>query len=176
VAIEDEEYYVSSDMASRDFLIPMDSGLVSGVAQPAVSMSSTGMPSRETRSVTRSRVVPGVAVDDGAVALNEAIEKRGFTNVWAARRWPWRSLRGRCDVGKGLFERGEGDLDCFDLGGDLSLWEEVDVVFGEVDAGFHCGDEAYKFLLYWGYLTGREPPSCLAATRAWWRVVDSMRS
>ena len=30
--------------------------------RPAVSMSSTGMPSSETRSVTRSRVVPGEAV------------------------------------------------------------------------------------------------------------------
>jgi hypothetical protein len=30
--------------------------------------------------------------------------------------------------------------------------EEVDVVFGEVDAGFEGSDEGYKLLFYWGYL------------------------
>ena len=40
------------------------------------------------------------------------------------------------------------------LGSDFDGGEEVDVVFGEVDAGFECGDEGYKLLFYWGYLAG----------------------
>ncbi len=31
-------------------------------------------------------------------------------------------------------------------------WEEIDVIFGEVDACFEGSDESYKLLFYWGYL------------------------
>ena len=41
-----------------------------------------------------------------------------------------------------------------DLRGDFAGREEVDVVFGEVDAGFECRDEGYKLLFYWDYLAG----------------------
>jgi hypothetical protein len=43
----------------------------------------------------------------------------------------------------------------------LGLREEVDVVFGEVDTGFDCGEEAYKLLFYWGYLTGKRAAQLL---------------
>jgi len=41
-----------------------------------------------------------------------------------------------------------------DLCGDFAGGEEVDVVFGEVDAGFEGGDQDCKLLFYWGYLAG----------------------
>jgi hypothetical protein len=45
-------------------------------------------------------------------------------------------------------------LNGLDLCGDFAGGEEVDVVFGEVDAGFERCDEGYKLLFYWGYLAG----------------------
>ena len=40
------------------------------------------------------------------------------------------------------------------MGGDFGGGEDVDVVFGEVDAGFEGGDEGCKLLFYWGDLAG----------------------
>ncbi len=53
-----------------------------------------------------------------------------------------------------MFEGGQGGLDGGDLGLNLGGGEGVDVVFGEVDAGFEGGDEGYKLLFYWGDLAG----------------------
>ena len=44
--------------------------------------------------------------------------------------------------------------DGVDSGGDFGGGEEVDVVFGEVDAGFEGGDEGYELVLDWGDLAG----------------------
>ena len=52
----------ASASASIDFLIPMLSASSRARRIPAVSTSLTGMPPMETVSVTKSRVVPGVAV------------------------------------------------------------------------------------------------------------------
>ena len=41
-----------------------------------------------------------------------------------------------------------------DLGLNFIGGEKVNVVFGEVDAGFEGGDEGYKLLFYWVDLAG----------------------
>ena len=71
----------ASAIASRDLAMPMVSASSVASRRPAVSISSTGMPSSETRSVTRSRVVPGVGRDDGAVALHQPVEQRRLARV-----------------------------------------------------------------------------------------------
>ena len=91
--------------------------------------------------------------DDGPVALDETVEKRRLTGVGAAYDGQAEAFADDAAVGEGLFERLEGGLDGLNLGDDLVVWEEVDLVWivfgGEVDAGFEGGDEVCKLLFYW---------------------------
>jgi len=84
--------------------------------------------------------------------LYEAIEKRGFTNIGAAYDGHCEAVADDASIGIGLLKGGERGFDRCDLRGDLILWEEVNIVFGEVDASLQRGDEAYKLLFYRAYL------------------------
>jgi hypothetical protein len=79
--------------------------------------------------------------DDGAIALDEAVEEGGFAGVGAAYDGEGEAVADDAAVGEGLFECEEGGLNRLYLRGDFVVGEEVNVVFGEVDSGFEGGDE-----------------------------------
>ena len=94
--VEDEEDYVGFGHGFAGFCNADGFGFVGGVARQAVSMSSTGMPSRETRSVTRSRVVPGVAVTMARSRLTKRLKREDlptFGRPTIAKEKPSRTMR-----------------------------------------------------------------------------------
>ena len=89
----------------------------------------------------------GSGGDDGAVALDEAIEERAFAGVGAADDGEGEAVVHDAAAGKGGFERGERRGELGDAPGDFLLRRDVEVVFGEVDAGFKQGDQFDERLL-----------------------------
>ena len=92
----------------------------------------------------------GLGGDDGAVAGEKTIEERGLAGVGAANDGEGEALADDSAVGVGCGEVSEWGEDLLDAEGDLGLGEEIDVVFGEVYAGFKGGDELDEALLVGG--------------------------
>jgi len=117
--------------------------------------------------------------DDGSVALDEAVEKRRLTDVWTTDQGKGEAIADDAAIGESLLQSLERGLNGGDLGCDLVVWDEIDVVFGEVDASFQCGDEDYKLLFYWGYLAGERTAQLLRGDAGlvegggFYKVVDS---
>ena len=74
--------------------------------------------------------------NDGAIALDEAVEEGAFAGVGAADDGDSESVVNNAASGEGGFEGGERRDEFVDAAGDFGLGSYVDVVFGEVDAGF----------------------------------------
>ena len=90
----------------------------------------------------------GSCGDNGAVALDEAIEERAFAGVGAADDGEGEAVVDNAAAGKGGFERGERRRELVRCGGQFLLRCDVQIVFGEVDAGFEQRDEFDEGLLY----------------------------
>ena len=144
----------ASAMASRDFAMPRVSASSGGFAKACGINEFYGDAIEGDAFGDEVAGGAGGGGDDGAVAFDQAIEKGGLTGVGAAYDGEGEAVADDAAVGEGFFEGGERCLNFSDLRGDLGRGEEVDVVFGEVDAGFEGGDEGYKLLFYWGDLAG----------------------
>ena len=106
-----------------------------------MSTSSMGMPSSEIRSVTRSRVVPGVAVTMARSRSTRRLKSEllpAFGRPTMARVRPSCTMRPRANDASRAASGGDKLVDA---AGDLGLRRHVDIVFGEVDARFEQGDE-----------------------------------
>ncbi len=93
------------------------------------------------RSVTRSRVVPGVAV---TMARSRSTSRLKSELLPALGRPTMASVRPSWTTrprAKEALERGERRRKLVDAAGDLLLRSDVDVVFGEVDAGLKERDQ-----------------------------------
>src|ERR1700678_509643 len=116
--------------------------------------------------------------DDGAIALNQSIEKGRLTRVRSAYDCQGQPLTHDATVGEGLFECDQRRLNRRDLRGDFAGWKKIDVVFGEVDASFEVVVEGYKLLFFMGYLAGERASqllggdSCLVKGCRFNEVVD----
>lgn len=85
--------------------------------------------------------------DDGAVALNEAIEERALADIGATDDGEGEAVVDDAATGKRGFERGQWRSERANAGGDFGLRRHVDVVFGEIDSGFKECDELDEGLL-----------------------------
>src|SRR5208282_4329781 len=110
----------------------------------------------------------GRSGDDGAVALDEAVEERTFAGVGAANDGQRQSVMHNAAARKGSFQRREGRVELVYTTGDFGLRCDVDIVFGEVDAGFEEGDEFDERLLDWLHAMTQSAPhlaGCLTGLR-----------
>ncbi len=89
----------------------------------------------------------GSCGDDGAVALDEAIEERALAGVGPADDGERKAVVHDAAAGEGGFERGERRRELGDAPGDLRLRRDVEIVFGKVDAGFEQSDQFDEGLL-----------------------------
>ena len=112
------------------------------------------MPPRETRSVTRSRVVPGVAVTMARSRSTQAIEERGLAGVGPADDGHGESVVHDAALAKGCDDGRERRFERNDAPRDLGIGRDVYVVFREVDAGFEQRDEVRRAALCWARCGG----------------------
>ena len=115
------------------------------------------------RSVTRSRVVPGVAVTMARSRSTSAIEERAFAGVGPADDGQGQPVVDDAAAGEGGFEGGERRRQLVDAAGDLGLRRHVHIVFGKVDAGFEQGNQLHQRLLDGRTRRLSAPPIWLAA-------------
>ncbi len=99
------------------------------------------------RSVTRSRVVPGVAVTMARSRSTRRLKSELLPALGAADDGKGEAIVNDAATGEGCLQRSEGRRELVDAAGDLLLWRHVDIVFREIDAGFEERDEFHEGLL-----------------------------
>ena len=137
----------ASASASIDLRTPMLSASSSASRMPAVSTSRTGMPPMETVSLTRSRVVPGVAVTMARSRSTSRLNRLDLPTLGAAddgQRQAFMHDFAEGEAGQQFLQRRANGGDARQ---DLLVGDDGDIVFGEVDAGFHGGDQLDQLLL-----------------------------
>ena len=138
----------ASASASRLRAMPSCSTSSSASRRPAVSTSSRGMPSREIRSVTRSRVVPGVAVTMARSRSTRRLKSEllpALGRPTMASVSPSWTMRPRANEASSA---ASGGVKFADAARDLGLRRHVNVVFGKVDARFEQRDQLHQRLLH----------------------------
>ena len=85
--------------------------------------------------------------DDGAVALDEAVEERALAGVGAADDGEGQAVVHDAAAGKGGFERSERRGERGDAARDLLARRHLQIVFGKIDAGFEQSDKFDERLL-----------------------------
>ena len=135
-------------MASMDLRIPMLSASSRARRIPAVSTSRTGMPPIATVSLTRISRGSGCRSHDGAFTFDQLIEQTRFADIGTAYDGERKTFMHDLSVGEGgckLFKRASYRRDTLQ---DLLGWQDGDVIFGEVDAGFENRNQLDQFLFY----------------------------
>ena len=146
--IQHDQHQRASASASRLRAMPSCSTSSTASRRPAVSTSSRGIPSSEMRSVTRSRVVPGVAV---TMARSRSTSRLKSELLPALGRPTIASVSPSCTMRPRANEASSaasGGIELGDAASDLGLRRDVDIVFGKVDAGFEQRDQFDQGLLH----------------------------
>ena len=99
------------------------------------------------RSVTEIAGCSRSSRDDGAVALHETIEQRALAGVRAADDGHCQAIVHNAATRERSFKRDEWRNDLVNAADNFGLGRNVDVVFGEVDAGLEQGDQFNQGLL-----------------------------
>ena len=110
----------------------------------------------------------GDVCDDGAILLQQAVEKAALADV----RAPHDGQRQPAAHQSAVLETGGQLRDAFANGRqaaqNLRGRRDADIVFGEVDAGFEQGDQLHQLFFQAAQCAARPSRStCWAATRAW---------
>jgi len=120
----------------------------------------------EMRSVTRSRVVPGVAVTMARSRSTRRL-KTSFCRRWAADDGEGEAVVHDAAASKGDFKRGERRGKLGDAPGNFLLRRDVEIVLGEVDAGFKQSDKFDEGFFHRRDAMAERTAIWLAAWRAW---------
>ena len=139
--VEDEKHQVGfrhgfARLGDADAL-----GLVAGFAEPG------GVDQLDRDAVDGDALGDEVAGgagrcgDDGSVALDQPVEEAGFSGVGAADDGEPEAVADDAADGEAALQLLERRADLGDAGRDRGGGHDVDVVFGEVDAGLEGGDQ-----------------------------------
>src|SRR5579884_894948 len=121
--------------------MPMDSASSAASRRPAVSISSIGMPPMDTRSVTRSRVVPGMAV---TMARSRSTSRLKSDDLPTLGRPTMANASPECTICPCSNDRPSA---CIHAVENFNIWSDIYIVLGKINACFQNGDQLHQLLL-----------------------------
>ena len=113
---------------------------------PAVSTSFTGMPPMATVSLTRSRVVPGMAVTMARSCSTKRLNKLDLPDIWTADDGQGQTFMNNLAVGEGCCQSFKWRSNFRNLMQDCFCGKDGHVVFREINSGLEQSDEFHQLL------------------------------